>query len=677
MGWQMEDDRFDAFGLELPFVRGNQRRANTTLRPDPVDFAGGYEESPATGFGEDLAWLETEDVTVDGDAWESRVATELETEKAGWLEMADPAAAFFEAPRRNEEAIESETIRLFLQGLTFQDAGVRTGPADTEWSYLGGPEAENADGELTDELFEGWNEGGELEYARQTPKADPFQSLSTPEDNAPDRFDDEASYDSRLREVARRLSAPEDAAQKELVRQLELPIAASDKRAIVERYDALRVMFGTMGPIVAKRMHERLTDKNDPLGDFMRLELADWHRAELIALAATRAKAGGSSPPPRPQPSGTVPPHQKPPPPRTITVPTPTGPQPPHGGTPQPTPQPRPPVVAPSGPSLPQPKNIIIRIDPTTPSWLANALSGVATMAGVGLSSLAAVVPAWVWEEAAQAAFWVFRLEGGTARALIGLAGERAAVQVAKWFLANKLGVDPGLIFNLNELLKRKNFPGLDLMGPRLLASVKTYGVDTSKTGKELTDYLISRYRNEANFLFNDFDDRGHADARYKKYQRKIAETIIQYKKVSDHPDPKDPLSVARAARFRPAWHKALGVDPSVDQIIRVIRDEAVMVVPDDHVQLVRWTKGRDYFIQYQMGQLPGFKSGLTDNEVAPLISDLVIRRFVSSGLKTSDYRMLADVARRLPNTNPLTRPKPGWLSTWGQPPPWTRAKAP
>lgn len=467
----------------------------------------------------------------------------------------------------------------------------------------------------------------------------------------------EQPTDRQLREVARRLSSPEDAAQKELVRQLELPIDAKDSAKTAERYDDLRNLFGTMGPSVAKRMHKRITDSLDPLGEFMRLELADWHRKELIELAAARAQAKTSSvPPPKPTTQTPVAPTPGPPitgrPPRQV---------PPIQVTPQKTTtttkKPPKPIPTPKPPIIFDPKTIQVKFDPNTESWLANSLNGVAKIAGLGLSAMVAVIPGGVLEKAVKAAWAIYMLKRLPANALLGLAGEKAAEVVAMWFLEEKLGIPVSKILNLNDI--EDSFIGFDLLIPDGIGSVKAFGVGSKKTGAKLTKQLMSAYRKESNFLFNDFDDRGLKDSRYATYQEKIAKALLKHNE---------------AFKRHGVWPSGLTANSSVKDVIKWYRDNGFMMVLDDHVQLVRMMKGRDYFIQYQQGKLAGFKPGLKDEEVAAQISDLVIRRFRSIGLKSSDLKAMADVAGRLAQAQGIVtgQPKAKWLSTWGQPPSWT-----
>jgi hypothetical protein len=450
-------------------------------------------------------------------------------------------------------------------------------------------------------------------------------------------------------ELARRLATPEERGQTDLVRWLERPIAATDKRAITERYEALRILFGTMGPPAAHRLHQRMTDQRDPLGEFARLELAEWHRQQLISLLASRARGfdrgvmirGTTPPPDPPKPSKDNiitgrPPYIPPP----ISAPKP----------PQPIPKPPTPLSTPTPPKF-DPKTIYVNIDPAAESWLASSLSGMAKMAGVGLSMLMAVIPAGVLEKAVQAAWLVYQLERLPAKALLGLAGEMATETIAVWVLENKMGIPVSKILNLNLL--EKNFIGLDLLAPELPVSVKTYGVLSAKTGEALEKYLLSKYKNDAMYLF----DTNHT--LHIRYQEKVANRLLKHR---------DTL------KQRGVWSSSLSGDVDTKRMADFVRNKSIMMMPADHVEMVRRRMALEYFTQYQEGKLPGFKPGLPDEVIAPQISELVSRRFVSSGLRTSDYRAIADVAGRLPEARDAVakRGKKNWPKEWGNPPTWT-----
>jgi hypothetical protein len=97
----------------------------------------------------------------------------------------------------------------------------------------------------------------------------------------------------------------------------------------------------------------------------------------------------------------------------------------------------------------------------------------------------------------------------------------------------------------------------------------------------------------------------------------------------------------------------------------------------DDHVVMSRNHMAKEYFMQYGKGMLlPGFPKNLTDPQAARMASDLAARRIISSGLKTSDYRAIEEVAKRLPQARDALakRGKKSWPADWGPPPSWTNS---
>jgi len=473
---------------------------------------------------------------------------------------------------------------------------------------------------------------------------------------------------SREWETARRLASPESQDQTEFVRLLALPIDAHDRSGVVTRYNEMRALFGRLYPASAQRMHQRMVTPNDPLGDLAKLELARWHRNELLSLAQARGKEldrgaidRGTTPlPPEPRRKkdpepiiGGVPAPKRPDPIQVIP-PTPTQvvPLPPPTKT-----TPRTPVVidAPTAPKL-TPTTLYVSIkDPTTPGWLERSLNGVAKIAGFALSALVAMVPAQTLERAAQAAWLVFQLRKLTPAQLVGLAGEMAAEAMAVWVLESKMGIPASKIFNLNTLAK--NFPGLDLLAPNLPISVKTYGVLSKKAGEALSRQLMSKYKGDAMKLF----DVNHV--LHRRYQRKVASRLLAKR------------SELTKAGVWPSYLS--GSKVTEDQVAKYVRDHGVMMVPANHVGIVHMTMGQTYFEQYKQNLLPELKAGLSDQQVAKEIQSLLHRRFISSGLMSTDYRALADVAQRLPSARDSViggRSKP-WPSDWGEPPTWTRVK--
>jgi hypothetical protein len=184
-------------------------------------------------------------------------------------------------------------------------------------------------------------------------------------------------------------------------------------------------------------------------------------------------------------------------------------------------------------------------------------------------------------------------------------------------------------------------------------------GVLSSKTGEALEDYLASEYKKYATLLF----DANHI--LHTRSQEKIGAQLLQHRDVLER------LGI---------WPASLPANASARAVAAWVVDNAIMMIPDDHVGMVRSHMGFEYWEQYRKGaQVGRLKPGLDKLQVAPLISELVARRFISSGLKVSDYQAMADVAGRLPAARDAvvkrghTRP---WPKEWGEPPRWTRTIA-
>ena len=303
-------------------------------------------------------------------------------------------------------------------------------------------------------------------------------------------------------------------------------------------------------------------------------------------------------------------------------------PKPPQGGTP--------PVPRPQGQQLPGSGTGISQ-------WLKDSLSGVAKMAGIAISGLVWAIPAPVLEKAIEAAWLVFQLENLSPNSLVGKAGERAARVIAKWAL-EKAGVS-GNVFDVNIL--QKNFPGFDLLTSLRPYSVKTYNVLGQDINKAKSNYK----RDILRIIGSHPADRG--------YRERVAAAMLRWR-----------TELTKAG----VWPTSLSGNVTKDQLVKFIR-ETVFLFPEDHVITMRGQMGAELFGMYKQGQsIPGIAAGLGDNDVAPLISKFVIERIQSSGLKTTDLRLMVDVARRLPDARDavVKRGVKNWPATWGTPPTWT-----
>jgi hypothetical protein len=467
---------------------------------------------------------------------------------------------------------------------------------------------------------------------------------------------------SRQWETARRNASPENAVETEFVRLLSLPVDAKDRPGIVTRYNDMRNLFGRMYPATAQRMHTRMTAPNDPLGDFARYELADWHRKELLSLAQARGReldrgmldrATVQPPPPEPRPQRLPPPPIGGVPPRRIDPIEVTRPKPPPEDSTRKPPKkitdPRIPIQVPTLPKFESKSLYVSFKDLQGRSWLEKSLNGIASASGFVISTVMSVVPGAALEKIVVAAWMAYQLSKLTPTGLVGVLGEFAAEQAAVWVLESKMGIPAAKIFRLNGIAK--NFPGLDLMTSRMPISVKTYGVIVSKaTGEVRTRRLMSRYKVDALKLF----DTNHS--LHVSYQNKVADRLLKHR---------DQLAKSGA------WPASLsGPKVTRDQVAKYVRDHGVMMVPEDHVGIVHMAMGRTYFEQYKQGLLPGFKAGLSDKQVAADIHALLKRRFISSGLTSSDYRAVAEVARTIPGAR--SNPRRPWPAEWGTPPEWS-----
>jgi outer membrane protein OmpA-like peptidoglycan-associated protein len=301
----------------------------------------------------------------------------------------------------------------------------------------------------------------------------------------------------------------------------------------------------------------------------------------------------------------------------------------PQGGTP--------PVPRPQGQTLPGSRTGISQ-------WLKDALSGVAQMAGIAISGLIAAIPASVLEEAIEAAWLVFQLEKLPANSLVGTAGERAAQVIAKWAL-ERAGVS-GKVFDVNTL--RKNFPGIDLLTTSRPYSVKTYGVFAQSL-----DNVKSSYKQDILKIIS-------PERRHFLYQERVANAL---------------LGARAQLTTAGVWPASLSGAVTKEQVFKYIRDTTVFMFPADHFMVMRGHMGAELFGMYKKGlAIPGIPAGLADNDVAPRISKFIVERIQSSGVKSTDLRLMVDVARRLPDARDavVRRGVKKWPAAWGTPPAWT-----
>jgi hypothetical protein len=227
------------------------------------------------------------------------------------------------------------------------------------------------------------------------------------------------------------------------------------------------------------------------------------------------------------------------------------------------------------------------------------------------------LVSAAAMEKALEAAWIVIQITEAEPKALIGLAGEAAAEAL----LGELLGVDPKLIRNLNNI--EANFPVVDLISPRWIASVKTRGVLSTLTRSELTDQLRSQYTSDL------LDIVG----RNRKAQEKLdlaADALFRNKR-----------------RLAGSWPRDL-TDTSRAGIRRYIQEKSLLLVPNDHVQSLRKTLGSDLYRRLNndkslLAEL-GIRQG-NDRALAKYITRQ-IKRIAPMGVSSSDLRMIVETAR-------------------------------
>ena len=142
---------------------------------------------------------------------------------------------------------------------------------------------------------------------------------------------------------AHKASAPQDQAQSDLVVQLAFPIGASQTREQAKRVHELAAQFSRMDPATAQRLYDRLSNRDDALGQLFELTLHHFTRKSLLSLLDVTRHGQGTGPttrgtdnrqpppPPNPQLKPLVPPPPKPPdlpPPKPPVLPPPVLPPP-------------------------------------------------------------------------------------------------------------------------------------------------------------------------------------------------------------------------------------------------------------------------------------------------------------------------------------------------------------
>ncbi len=311
-----------------------------------------------------------------------------------------------------------------------------------------------------------------------------------------------------------------------------------------------------------------------------------------------------------PPPVKPVPPHQYP-----IIIPPIVVPKPPEPGIPWPHWTPRPPTPwnpwpwRPKGaPPPPPPKDN--GKGSGIADWIKTSLTAAAGALGIVISGGMWALRKETVQKAIDAAWLVFQLEEAPLKTLIGLAGEAALEAI----LPDVFGLDPKQVFNLNKLAP--SFPVLDLISPRGVISVKTYGIVSTLVGKDLESSILSKYKGD--FLEMVLGGPG-ADSKLDKCARYLFEN-------------------QQALRQQGVWPTALR-GTSEQQIRNYVQREGLLVIPNDHVQMVRKEIGK---------HLNGLRLSKTIQADPKWIQDQVFR-IQPGGVKSTDLGGILEVTRDLP----------------------------
>jgi hypothetical protein len=419
-------------------------------------------------------------------------------------------------------------------------------------------------------------------------------------------------------------SAPEDGAQRNLVAQLALPMNAGQTREQAQRVQALQAQITLMEPATARRMYARLTSRADSLGNLFYLTL---HPATIRSLltqlnAKQHESDRGTAPVQRATDNhgtdnrGTtpVPPHQRPP--KRDTRPGPSQPpRPPGDDNPPPWKPPRVVSPFPVPPPWEQDENLATDLTPSkSQNWVQKTLLSAATFLGTTVSVGLRAVSSVTMEKAIEAAWLVFQVTEAEPAALIGMAGEAAA----EAFLADILGVDPATVRNLNDI--EPNFPVLDLISPRFVASVKTRGVLSTLPASALTEQLSSQYVSD---LLSIIDGEKKLD--------KAAEALLRSRKALGR-----------------AWPTDLRAT-TVDGIANYIREKAILSVPSDHVQPLRRSLGQNLARRLQNNKKLLDQLGIKNSRQLSAYVNKQIDRIHSMGPSSGDLRVMAETVNHLP----------------------------
>ena len=285
-----------------------------------------------------------------------------------------------------------------------------------------------------------------------------------------------------------------------------------------------------------------------------------------------------------------------------------------------PTPKPPPPLKLPQPWTWPwsAPNVTIVQDFPPDDrggsSWVWGPLKHAAIFLGISITVGMRRLSNVELQDALDAAWLVFQLEQGGLRAVIGLAGEAAAEKI----IARVIGVSDGTrILNLNRLVK--DFPVLDLVAPTGLFSVKVKGLLARNAPVNL--------------------------ALAQEYTRDLVDMAL-----GDHPLAKRKLAKAakilfdnsKSLKTSGSWPQDL-IARSAADVERYIRNKSKLLVPHDHVQILKRHIGAILNDRVRKGlRLPPGTDPVT-------WVNSFVDRIDSIGVKASDLQVMLEATKHLP----------------------------
>jgi hypothetical protein len=242
--------------------------------------------------------------------------------------------------------------------------------------------------------------------------------------------------------------------------------------------------------------------------------------------------------------------------------------------------------------------------------WIRSSLMAAAGALGTVVSVGVRAVTTAGMEEALGAAWLVFQITEAEPAALIGMAGEAAAEAI----LPEILGVDPVAVRNLNAIMP--NFPALDLISPRWLAQVKTRGVLSTLAASALTEQLRSQYCSD------------------------LLDMITGSKKIDDAAE----ILLRNRGKLGRAWPRDLRATTR-EGVSKYIREKTILLVPDDHVQPLARTLGKDLYRRLKENKRWLDQLGIKNSRELSAFVNGQIDRIQSMGPSSADFRLMAETA--------------------------------